>query len=276
MAANTPQQHVQAVKKAEDENKQQKQQQNKDTVEYTIIVSGLNYGQNANLLAEADTEHINIVFDCVTNYSLTQNVEKSSYAVETGTVMSDHAVIKDKVFSLHGIVNTSPTFIRRGNVIDQDVDKNNPAASLRPTKALEILQRCVDDRQVVTIASEEGLFDEFIITELKASRDVGEGAGLAFDITLTEFRTFEINRLVNANIYTDPKKTPQKNKGAVSSSSNNAANSDKMKEPTVMKGAKFTLVQTENSSTWYDNETGEMIAHKGGYYKPNVGLVVNK
>lgn len=256
MAANTPQQAAQAIQKADNgkydygnmksqnkniqaihdaKNEELKserikeiEKQQKETVEYTIIVSGINYGQNANLLQEED--RINIVFDAVTNYSITQTVEKTSFAVETGTTYSDHAVIKDKTFTLHGIINTSPTILRRGNAIDADTDKNNPAASLRPAKALEILQRCVDERQKVTIASEEGLFDEFIITELKCSRDVGEGAGLAFDITLTEFRTFSLYRTVDANIHSDPKKSGTKNKGAVQSSSTLAADPNKLAE----------------------------------------------
>lgn len=307
MAVNTPQQAVQAIQKADNgkydyadmkspnkniqavhnaKNEELKserikeiEKQRKEAVEYTIIVSGINYGQNANLLQEED--RINIVFDAVTNYSLTQTVEKTNFAVESGTTYSDHAVIKDKVFNLHGVINTSPTILRRGNAIDADTDKDNPAASLRPSKALEILQRCVDERQKVLVASEEGLFDEFIITELKASREVGEGAGLTFDITLTEFRTFELYATRNATIHSDPKKSGTKNKGAVQSSSKNAANSDKMKnEQTVVKKVEGlatggTRVDTPNGSTWYD-EDGNYVGHKGGWYKPNVGLEINK
>ena len=256
------------------------EKQQKETVEYTIIVSGINYGQNANLLQEED--RTNIVFDAVTNYSITQTVEKTNFAVESGTTYSDHAVIKDKTFTLHGIINTSPTILRRGNAIDADTDKNNPAASLRPAKALEILQRCVDERQKVTIASEEGLFDEFIITELKCSRDVGEGAGLAFDITLTEFRTFSLYRTVDANIHSDPKKSGTKNKGAVQSSSNG---SDKFKnEQTVVKKTEgysgavaedgpggITLRDEDgNLVDWKEKKGGGIVTPKG--YKPNVSL----
>ena len=307
MAANTPQQAAQAIQKADNgkydyadmkspnkniqavhnakneelksERIKQIEKQQKEAIEYTIIVSGINYGQNANLLQEED--RINIVFDAVTNYSLTQTVEKTNFAVESGTTYSDHAVIKDKVFNLHGVINTSPTILRKGSAIDADTDPQNPAASLRPSKALEILQRCVDERQKVLVASEEGLFDEFIITELKASREVGEGAGLAFDITLTEFRTFQLYATRSATIHSDPKKTGTKNKGAVQSSSKSTANPDKLKnEQTVVKKTEGlatggTRVDTPNGSTWYD-EDGNYIGHKGGWYKPNVGLEINK
>lgn len=307
MPANTPQQAAQAIQKADNgkydyadmkspnkniqavhnakneelksERIKQIEKQQKEAIEYTIIVSGINYGQNANLLQEED--RINIVFDAVTNYSLTQTVEKTNFAVESGTTYSDHAVIKDKVFNLHGVINTSPTILRKGSAIDADTDPQNPAASLRPSKALEILQRCVDERQKVLVASEEGLFDEFIITELKASREVGEGAGLAFDITLTEFRTFQLYATRSATIHSDPKKTGTKNKGAVQSSSKSTANPDKLKnEQTVVKKTEGlatggTRVDTPNGSTWYD-EDGNYVGHKGGWYKPNVGLEINK
>ena len=310
MAANTPQQAVQAIQKANNgkydyanmkspdkniqaihnaKNEELKserikeiEKQQKETVEYTIIVSGINYGQNANLLQEED--RINIVFDAVTNYSITQTVEKTNFAVESGTTYSDHAVIKDKVFTLHGVINTSPSIIRKGSAIDADTDKNNPAASLRPSKALEILQRCVDERQKVVIASEEGLFDEFIITELKCSRDVGEGAGLAFDITLTEFRTFSLYRTVDANIHSDPKKSETKNKGAVQSSSKSTANPDKLKnEQTVVKkteGFSGAVAEDGPGGIALRNPDGGLEDWKekkgGGIYKPNVGLVVDK
>lgn len=310
MAANTPQQHVQAIQKADNgkydyadlkspnkniqavhnaKNEELKserikeiEKQQKEAIEYTIIVSGINYGQNANLLQEED--RINIVFDAVTNYSITQTVEKTNFAVESGATYSDHAVIKDKVFTLHGIITTSPAVIRKGSAIDADTDKNNPAASLRPSKALEILQRCVDERQKVVIASEEGLFDEFIITELKCSRDVGEGAGLAFDITLTEFRTFSLYRTVDANIHSDPKKSETKNKGAVQSSSKSTANPDKLKnEQTVVKkteGFSGAVAEDGPGGIALRNPDGGLEDWKekkgGGIYKPNVGLVVDK
>ena len=92
MAANTPQQHVQAVKKAEDEAKQttntgrveEARQQQQKTVEYTFIISGLNYGPNANLLNEASSDSIMLVFDAVPSHSYSRTVEKTSFVVESG------------------------------------------------------------------------------------------------------------------------------------------------------------------------------------------------
>ncbi|UKR59066.1 hypothetical protein F1748_25295 (plasmid) [Escherichia coli] len=53
-------------------------------------------------------------------------LRKSSYAVEDGTTMSDHAVIKDKSVSFTGIITSSPHIIRKENYIDRNTDPDNP------------------------------------------------------------------------------------------------------------------------------------------------------
>lgn len=245
MAANTPQQAVQAVKKAENEAKQQnqsgrvedarEQQKQQRVMECTIIVSGFscNNGPNANLLSEANSaDKIFILFDAVTNYSYSRTVQKSEYAVESNVTYSDHAVIKDDVFSLTAYINSSPTYIRKGNKIDQDTDPQRPADSRRPAVALEILKRCVDERQKITLATEEGTLEDFIITKLTAKRDTGEGAALVVDLEFQQFRTFTIGKVVDADVTTDAKKSPTKNKGAVQSSSK--GNDKLAKEPTAL------------------------------------------
>lgn len=291
MAANTPQQHVQAVKKAEDEAKQQQNTQNtKDTQktqECTIIVSGMRKGgPNEHILENADAEHIYLYFDAIPNYSYSRTVEKTQYATENRVDYSDHAVIKDKQFSLTAYINSSPTVIRKGNKIDQDTDPQNPAASMRPAKAMELLERLVDERQIISLATEEmGLLENMIITKLTAKRETSEGAALVVDLEFQEFRTFELYKTVDAAITADPKKTGTKNKGAVQSSSKSAANPDKLKnEQTVVKKTEgfsgavaedgpggITLRDEDgNLVDWKEKKGGGIVTPKG--YKPNVPL----
>ena len=132
MAANTPQQHVQAVKKAEDEAKQQQNTQDtQKTQECTIIVSGMRKGgPNEHILENADAEHIYLYFDAIPSYSYSRTVEKTQFATENRVEYSDHAVIKDKQFSLTAYINTSPTYIRQGNKIDQDTDPQKDRKSV--------------------------------------------------------------------------------------------------------------------------------------------------
>lgn len=309
MAANTPQQAAQAVKKADngkydygnmksqnkniqaihnaknDELKSERvkeiEKERKETQEYTIIVSGFNYGGNSNLLQQADADHIMLMFDAVPSYTYTRAVEKTSYAVENRVDYSDHGVIKDSTFSFKAYINSSPTYIRKGNRIDQDTDPDNPAASRRPAVALQFLEKLIDERVLINLATEERMLENYIITRLSVNRDVSEGAALVVDVELTEFRTFELYATRSATIQSDPKKTGTKNKGAVQSSSKSTANPDKLKnEQTVVKKTEGLAtggyrVDTPNGSTWYD-EDGNYVGHKGGYYKPNVGLEINK
>lgn len=290
MAANTPQQAAQAVKKAEDEAKQQQNTQNtqdtQKTQECTIIVSGMRKGgPNENILANADAEHIYLYFDAIPNYSYSRTVEKTQYSTENRVDYSDHAVIKDKQFTLTAYINTSPTYIRQGNKIDQDTDPQNPAASMRPAKAMELLERLVDERQIISLATEEmGLLENMIITKLTAKRETSEGAALVVDLEFQEFRTFELYKTVDATITTDPKKTGTKNKGAVQSSSKSAANPDKLKnEQTVVKkteGFSGAVAEDGPGGIALRNPEGGLEDWKekkgGGIYKPNVGLVVDK
>lgn len=308
MAANTPQQAVQAIQKADNgkydyanmksqnkniqavhdaKNEELKserikeiEKQRKDTQEYTIIVSGFNYGGNSNLLQQADADHIMLMFDAVPQYTYTRTVEKTSYATENRVNFSDHGVIKDSTFSFKAYINSSPTYIRKGNRIDQDTDPDNPAASRRPAVALQFLEKLVDERVLINLATEEKFLENYIITRLEVNRDASEGAALVVNVEMQEFRTFELYATRNATIHSDPKKSGQKNKGAVQSSSKNAANSDKMKnETTVMKGRLGEIHTTGTDETLYSGhgddlealeKNGGLVTPKG--YKPNVSL----
>lgn len=259
--------------RVEEAREQQKKQ------ECTIIVSGMRKnGPNEHILENADTEHIYLYFDAIPSYSYSRTVEKTQFATENRVDYSDHAVIKDKQFTLTAYINTSPTYIRQGNKIDQDTDPQNPASSMRPAKAMELLERLVDERQIISLATEEmGLLENMIITKLTAKRETSEGAALVVDLEFQEFRTFELYKTVDATI-TDPKKSGTKNKGAVQSSdkgSDKFKNEQSQVKKTEGLATGGTRVDTPNGSTWYD-EDGNYVGHKGGWYKPNVGLEVNK
>lgn len=265
MAANTPQEAVQAVKKADNgkydyaglksknkniqaihdakneelksERVKEIEKERKGEVVYTLFASGLNHGGRNILLDDADfTSNIVIIFDAVPSHTYTRTVEKTSFATEDRVTFSDHAVIKDGVFSFSAYINTSPTHIINKNYLDKDTDPNNPVGSLRPGKTLEVLEKLIDDRQLVNLATEDRMLENYIITKLTAKRDVGEGAALLFEIELTQFRTFALYKTVNATLSSssDPKKSSTKNKGAVDSSSKKYKEGDKFTERSML------------------------------------------
>lgn len=190
-------------------------------VQYTLFASGLTYGGRGVELKEKNyTDNIAILFDVVDQHQYTRSVDKTSYATEAKVKFSDHAVIEDGKFSFSARINTSPIRIIPNNYIDKDTDKDNPVASKRPEKALEVLERLIEERQLVTLVTEDKIIENYILTSMNAQRSNDEGAALVFDLEFTEFRTFTLGKTALATIYSDPKKSggKTKQKGSVQSS----------------------------------------------------------
>lgn len=193
-------------------------QETSSGIKYTLFASGLNYGgRNIELKDKNYTDDLAIIFDVVEEHSYTRTVDKTSYAVEDRVKFSDHGVIEDGKFSFSARVSSSPLSIIQFNYIDKDTDNQNPAASKRPEKALEVLERLIDQRQIVTLVTEDRILDNYILTSMEASRSNSDGAALVFQLEFTEFRTFTLGKTVLATIYTDPKKSGKTKQKALSS-----------------------------------------------------------
>lgn len=190
-------------------------------VQYTLFASGLNNGgRNMELKDKNYSTDIAMIFDVVDNHTYTRTVDKTSYSTENKTKYSDHGVVEDGKFSFSARVTSSPTNIIQNNYLDKDTDPENPLLSRRTEKALQILEKILTEKQLVTLITEDNILDNYIITSLEASRSNADGAGLVFNIELTEFRTFVLGKTVLGNNFVDPKKTggAVKQKGAVGSS----------------------------------------------------------
>lgn len=146
-------------------------------------------------------------------------MNKTQYATENKVTFSDHAVIEDGKFSFSARITSSPQFIMQKNYIDKDTDTQNPVASKRPEKALNILNELIDKRSLVTLITEDIILENYICTSLSAERSTEEGAALVFQLEFTEFRTFVLGKTVFASNFSDAKKSAKKQKGAVASSS---------------------------------------------------------
>lgn len=218
-------------------------QETSSGIKYTLFASGLNYGgRNIELKDKNYTDDLAIIFDVVEEHSYTRTVDKTSYAVEDRVKFSDHGVIEDGKFSFSARVSSSPLSIIQFNYIDKDTDNQNPAASKRPEKALEVLERLIDQRQIVTLVTEDRILDNYILTSMEASRSNSDGAALVFQLEFTEFRTFTLGKTVLATIYTDPKKSGKtKQKGSVQSSAT-------QQEVDIM--ARKTLYSGDQADLW--------------------------
>lgn len=183
--------------------------------QFTMIISGLNGHGQDHLLSEFNyTDNICLIFDCITDYEVSRDIEKSNFAVEDRTMKSDHATIKPTKITFTARVTTSPQMYRKANYIDRNTDPDAPRESGRMAAALAAVNECIDRRQLISLVTEEDYYEDFIITSMKASRKNAEGEAILFDITLEEFKTFTL-KTVEATIFSDPKKSPKKNKGIV-------------------------------------------------------------
>lgn len=177
-----------------------------DSVQYTMFVSGLRHGgRDIELKGKNHTNDLVFLFDAVTEYSLSREQQKTEFAVEDGTVKSDHVTIKDKVVKFTARITSAPQQIYEQNYIDRNTDPDNPAASGRPAAALQALNEIIDKRQLVTLVTEEEIYENMCLTSMEANRSADDGDCLSFNFTFTEFRTFQI-KTVEADVYTDPKK----------------------------------------------------------------------
>lgn len=190
------------------------------SVKYTLFASGLrNGGRDVELKNKNTSNDIAILFDVVENHSYTRGVSKTQYATENKVNFSDHAVIEDGKFSFSARVNSSPMYLIQNNYIDKDTDPDNPLQSKRPQKALDILDKMIEDRELVTLVAEDMILENYICTNMTAERSNDSGDALVFNLEFTEFRTFILGKTVLATVYTNPKKSGKtKQKGAVQSS----------------------------------------------------------
>lgn len=209
-----------------------------DSVQYTMIVSGLRHGgRDIELKGKNHTDNLVFLFDAVTDYSLSREQQKTEFAVEDGTTKSDHVVIKDKVLKFTARITSAPQQIYEQNYIDRNTDPDNPAASGRPAAALEALNEIIDKRQLVILVTEEDIYEDMCLTNMEVNRSADDGDCLTFNFTFTEFRTFQI-RTVEADVYTDPKKLKKsKQKGVVT---------DKTKDSNVTSSSKPRVTYNEN------------------------------
>lgn len=201
--------------------KTKRAEQASNNVSYTLFASGITYGgRDVELKNKNTTTDLAIIFDVVDQHTYTQTVDKTNYAAENKVKYSDHAVIEDGKISFSARVNSSPTYIIQNNYVDKDTDPENPVLSKRPEKALNVLTDIINKRQMVSIVTEDRIFDNYILTSMTASRSSEEGAALVFDLEFTEFRMFILGKTALATVYTDPKKSGSKSKqkGAVQSS----------------------------------------------------------
>lgn len=170
---------------------------------YTMFIGGLQRGTQQqdrdSKLANLSQDTIAIIFDSIDSYSYSHTNEKTSYAVESRSAVTDHVYSPDSKFSFTGRITSSPYFIRSQNEWDKNTDPTNPKGSNRFQAAYDVLKAARDAKQAITLSTEETVLTNYVIVALNILRD-SPLEQLVVSIDLEEMRQVVVGKTVLANV----------------------------------------------------------------------------
>ena len=176
---------------------------------YTMFISGNKYNKTQQ---PTNTSDIVMVFDSVQNYNISLQNEKTQYAIESRSNITDHVFSPDGKFSFVGRVTTAPYYVNKDVEWDKNTDPNAPKSSDRISKAYDVLKAARDSRSAISLEFEEGSISNYVITDLDMSRE-GPLDQMVFSVTLTEMRKVTVGRTVLAlNVGADLDNSAKANK----------------------------------------------------------------
>jgi len=115
-----------------------------------------------------------ITFDATISDTSSGAVEWTQHAIESGAVISDHAIKRPRTFSITGTVTRTPL---------NDIDAGNVT---RLEDAVDRLFRLMDARQLVTVTNGLWVLSGYGITSVDVSRDSGTGQAATISVALQE------------------------------------------------------------------------------------------
>ncbi|EFG1160729.1 hypothetical protein BR197_004099 [Escherichia coli] len=197
-AANTPEQHVQAVYKAE-----QDINSTKNTNNSASTVKGENgFCILASVYNSASDQYIQnyqaIVFDAVPNIGVKRQADVTSYPVENGATVSDHVQIKNNKFSLKGRITETPIKSDPGLLKSAGVNGN------RRSLAIDYLNQIMDSRQPFLLVTENKTFENVVLTGIEYTEEASES--LVFDLSFEQIRLVSYGTVNTVALKTQPSK----------------------------------------------------------------------
>ena len=189
-AANTPEQHVQAVYKAEQDinstkNENSKANTTKGENGFAIVTSGLASSGN-----DVYENYMALAFDSVDDVT--------SYPVENGATVSDHVQVKNNKFSLKGRITETPIKSDPGLLKSAGVNGN------RRSLAIDYLNQIMDSRQPFLLVTENKTFENVVLTGIEYTEEASES--LVFDLSFEQIRLVSYGTVNTVAIKTQPSK----------------------------------------------------------------------
>lgn len=161
-------------------------------------------------------EYSALSFDSVPQIGVKRRADVSSYAIESGSEVSDHIQIKNDKINISGWITESPIDLRG------DAIASNGANGTRVKQAIDWLNTTFEARQTISLVTRDAVLEDVVLTGVSYNYDDALDA-MKFDLT------FEIIRLVSSKevdvIATKTKNTTNKGK-TVKTKANTATKKD--------------------------------------------------
>lgn len=148
-------------------------------------------------------EYSALSFDSVPQIGVKRKADVSSYAIESGSEVSDHIQIKNDTITLSGWITESPIELRG------DIISSAGANGTRVKQAIDWLNTTFEARQTISIVTRDAVLESVVLTGVSYNYDDALDA-MKFDLN------FERIRLVSSKevdvIATKTKSTTNKGK----------------------------------------------------------------
>ncbi|MFD3231709.1 phage baseplate protein [Rahnella aceris] len=135
-----------------------------DSTNSTSSAKTSNASSSYTIIAAAGTElgsqyisYSALTFDSVNSTTITKSAEVSSYAVESGSMISDHVQIKNNKFSIDGVITNTP--IKKY----QDMLYSTVSDS-RVAMAITYLDQIFNAREPISFITEHEAFENVVLT----------------------------------------------------------------------------------------------------------------
>lgn len=156
-------------------------------------------------------------FDSVPQIGVKRKADVSSYAIESGSEVSDHIQIKNDSINISGWITESPIELRG------DIISSSGANGTRVKQAINWLNTTFSARQTISLVTRDAVLENVVLTGVSYNYDDALDA-MQFDLS------FEIIRLVSSRevdvIATKTKSTTNKGKTVKTKANTNTVKKD--------------------------------------------------
>lgn len=119
------------------------------------IIASLNNTASSTYIGD----YMAISFDSVPAIGVKRTANVTSYPVEDGYSISDHIQIKNRTFTLSGVISETPI---RENAV-QDLLYSSGIKGTRVAQAITYLDMIMDARQTISLVTEQQVYDNIVL-----------------------------------------------------------------------------------------------------------------